>query len=80
MLTQVPDQMRGRTAAVNTVFISSSNELGDFESGIVAGFIGPVAAVVAGGIGTLLVVVAVWRGFPQLKALRRLDAQPEGQK
>jgi len=77
MLTQVPDEMRGRTAAVNTVFISSSNELGDFESGLVAGFIGPVAAVVAGGIGTLLVVVAVWRGFPQLKGLKGLGKDPK---
>jgi len=72
MLTQVPDEMRGRTSAVNTVFISSSNELGDFESGVVAGFIGPVAAVVVGGIGTLLVVLGVWKLFPQLVALKGL--------
>ncbi|HTH14536.1 MAG TPA: MFS transporter, partial [Spirochaetia bacterium] len=73
MLTYVPDEMRGRTSAVNTVFISSSNELGDFESGVVAGFIGPVAAVVVGGIGTLLVVLGVWKLFPQLVALKGLD-------
>lgn len=73
MLTQVPDEMRGRTAAVNTVFISSSNELGDFESGVVAGFIGPVAAVVAGGIGTLLVVAGVWKLFPELVQLKGLS-------
>jgi len=73
MLTQVPDEMRGRTSAVNTVFISSSNELGDFESGVVAGFIGPVAAVVVGGIGTLLVVAGVWKLFPELVALKGLD-------
>jgi MFS family permease len=72
MLTQVPDEMRGRTSAVNTVFISSSNELGDFESGLVAGFIGPVAAVIVGGIGTLVVVLGVWRLFPQLAALKGL--------
>ncbi len=72
MLTQVPDEMRGRTSAVNTVFISSSNELGDFESGVVAGFIGPVAAVVVGGVGTLLVVIGVWKLFPQLVALKGL--------
>jgi len=75
MLTEVPDEMRGRTAAVNTVFISSSNELGDFESGVVAGFIGPVAAVVAGGVGTLLVVAAVWKLFPELRTLRRLGSK-----
>jgi len=72
MLTEVPDSMRGRTSAVNTVFISSSNELGDFESGLAASLVGPVAAVVAGGIGTLIVVAAVWRYFPQLKKLGRL--------
>ena len=72
MLTQVPDEMRGRTSAVNTVFISSSNELGDFESGVVAGFLGPVAAVVVGGIGTLVVVLGVWKLFPQLAALKGL--------
>jgi len=75
MLTQVPDEMRGRTSAVNTVFISSSNELGDFESGVAAGFLGPVVAVVAGGIGTLLVVVGVWKFFPQLKALKGLGKE-----
>lgn len=73
MLTQVPDEMRGRTSAVNTVFISSSNELGDFESGVVAGFLGPVAAVVVGGVGTLLVVLGVWKLFPELPALKGLD-------
>ena len=72
MLTQVPDEMRGRTSAVNTVFISSSNELGDFESGVVAGFLGPVAAVVVGGIGTLVVVMGVWKLFPQLASLKHL--------
>ncbi len=75
MLTQVPDEMRGRTSAVNTVFISSSNELGDFESGVVAGLVGPVAAVVAGGIGTLLVVLGVWKLFPQLVALKGLHKE-----
>ncbi len=78
MLTQVPDEMRGRTSAVNTVFISSSNELGDFESGVVAGLIGPVAAVVAGGIGTILVVLGVWKLFPQLSALKGLHKETEG--
>lgn len=78
MLTQVPDEMRGRTAAVNTVFISSSNELGDFESGVVAGFIGPVAAVVVGGIGTVLVVLGVWKLFPELAALKGLGDKAKG--
>lgn len=75
MLTHVPDEMRGRMGAVNTVFISSSNELGDFESGIVAGFLGPVAAVVVGGVGTLLVVAGVWKWFPELVALKTLGPE-----
>jgi MFS family permease len=77
MLVNVPDEMRGRTSAVNTVFISSSNELGDFESGVVAGLIGPVAAVVVGGVGTLFVVLGVWRFFPQLVALKELGKPEE---
>jgi MFS family permease len=53
----VPDEMRGRVSSVNSMFISSSNEIGDFESGTVAGLIGTVPAVVFGGCMTLLIVV-----------------------
>ena len=49
-----PDAMRGRVAAVNSVFIGASNELGEFESGAVAAAIGTVPAVVVGGVGTLV--------------------------
>jgi MFS family permease len=74
MLVQLrtPDEMRGRTTAVNTVFIESSNELGAFESGLVARFFGPVASVVSGGFGTLSVVAFVALAFPQLRSMRRL--------
>ena len=69
---ETPDPMRGRVAAVNTVFIGASNELGEFESGVLAALIGTVPAVVAGGVGTL-VVVALWqRGFPALRDRDRL--------
>ncbi len=69
MQTLTPDEMRGRVAAVNSVFISSSNELGGFESGAAAAAFGPVASVVAGGVGTILVVLTVaWR-WPRLLAL-----------
>jgi MFS family permease len=65
-----PDAMRGRVSAVNMVFIGASNELGEFESGITAQWLGAEASVVLGGIGTL-VVVAIWAlRFP---ALRRVD-------
>lgn len=69
-----PDAMRGRVAAVNSVFIGASNELGEFESGAVAAVIGTVPAVVVGGVGTL-VVCALWmRWFPALRYRDRLTA------
>ena len=68
-----PDEMRGRVSALNALFIGTSNELGAFESGVVAGFLGPVFSVVAGGIGTILVVVTVAGLFPQLRNFGRLD-------
>ena len=73
-----PNEMRGRVSAVNAIFISSSNELGGFESGTVAHFFGPVASVVSGGIGTIAVVLA-WAGlFPNLRKVGRLiDADVE---
>jgi MFS family permease len=65
-----PDEMRGRVSAVNMLFIGASNEFGQFESGITAQWMGAVPAVIAGGIGTL-VVVGLWSVlFP---ALRRVD-------
>jgi hypothetical protein len=54
-----PDAMRGRVSAVNMLFIGASNELGEFESGTTAALLGTVPAVVAGGIGTLI-VVGLW--------------------
>jgi MFS family permease len=66
-----PDHMRGRVNAVNSLFIGTSNQLGEFESGIVAGLIGPVAAVAFGGVGTIAVVL-LW-GWGLFPALRRVD-------
>lgn len=57
MQVLTPDVMRGRVAAVNTIFISSSNELGSYESGQVAAWFGPVFSVVSGGVGTIVVVI-----------------------
>ena len=70
MQTLTPDEMRGRVAAVNSVFISSSNELGSFESGEVAAlFRSSVASVVSGGVGTIVVVLlTAWR-WPRLVRL-----------
>lgn len=64
-----PDAMRGRVSAVNLVFISSSNELGAFESGMTAEWFGPVLSVVGGGIGTILVVLAATACWPELLRL-----------
>jgi MFS family permease len=67
-----PDDMRGRVSAVNSVFISASNELGSFESGLVARFFGPVMSVVSGGIGTIVVVaLAAWI-WPEIRKLQKL--------
>ncbi|MFO1288885.1 MAG: MFS transporter [Rubrivivax sp.] len=63
---ETPDAMRGRVSAVNSVFIGASNQLGEFESGATAAWLGPVGSVVLGGIGTI-VVAALWlRLFPAL--------------
>jgi MFS family permease len=69
MQTLTPDDMRGRVAAVNSVFISSSNELGGFESGAAAALFGPVVSVVAGGVGTILVVLLVALRWSRLVTL-----------
>jgi len=69
-----PDEKRGRVSAVNSLFIGTSNELGGFESGFVAYLLGPVFSVVSGGIGTILVVVAVAVIWPEIRKYGRLDA------
>ena len=62
----------GRVGSVNSLFIGASNELGGFESGVAAAALGPVGAVVVGGIGTLLVVGMIARLAPQLRDLGAL--------
>ena len=68
-LTQLatPDEMRGRVNAVDMIFIGTSNEFGQFESGVTAQWFGTVPAVVLGGVGTLLVVAAWTWLFPELR-------------
>jgi hypothetical protein len=68
-----PNELRGRVSAVNSLFIGTSNQLGEFESGAVAGLFGPVFSVVAGGIGTLFVVTLVALKWPEVGRLRRLE-------
>lgn len=69
---ETPDHMRGRVSAINSVFIGASNQLGEFESGATAAWLGPVGSVVAGGIGTVLVVLAWMKLFPDLARRDRL--------
>jgi hypothetical protein len=66
MQMETPDEMRGRVAAVNGVFIGASNELGEFESGLTAALWGPVISVVAGGMGTVAIALAWFKLFPDL--------------
>ncbi|AHX14819.1 MFS transporter [Dyella jiangningensis] len=71
-----PDDMRGRVSAVNAIFINTSNQLGEFESGVLAAWVGAVNSTVIGGIGTL-VVVALWMAmFPTLRRRQRLHSEP----
>jgi MFS family permease len=71
---ETPNEMRGRVSAVNSIFIGASNQLGEFESGITAGWFGAVPSAVIGGIGTLLVVGAWMKMFPALAQRQRLAA------
>jgi len=68
-----PEEMRGRVSAVNLLFIVTSNQLGEFESGSLAALIGTTEAVVAGGIGTILVALLWMRLFPSLRRMDRLE-------
>jgi MFS family permease len=71
---ETPDAIRGRVSAVNSMFIGASNELGEFESGVTAKYLGTVRAVVLGGFATLIVVSSYMKIFPEL---RKLDRFPE---
>ncbi|HEY4338178.1 MAG TPA: MFS transporter, partial [Puia sp.] len=66
---KTPDAMRGRVSAVNSMFINSSNELGQFESGVMAKLMGVVPSVIFGGCMTIGIVIATWFRFPGLRKL-----------
>jgi MFS family permease len=68
-----PDEMRGRVNAVNSLFIGTSNQLGEFESGMLAGVVGPVVAGIVGGVGTIVVVLLWTRLFPDLLKVKTLQ-------
>lgn len=73
-----PDALRGRVTAVNQIFIGSSNEIGALRAGLMSALVGPVAAVVMGGFGTILVTLAVARAVPSLRRLPPLDELKPG--
>ena len=74
---ETPDEIRGRVSAVNSVFIGASNELGEFESGVTAGWLGLTRAILLGGVATL-VVTGLWAVlFP---VLSRMDRFPHHEK
>ncbi len=68
-----PDAMRGRVGAVNFLFINASNQLGDFESGMVAALLGAMPAALIGGIGTVLIALVWMKLFPSLRHVERLE-------
>ena len=73
---RTPDAMRGRVSAVHSLFTGTSNQLGEFESGLLAALLGPVAAVLIGGVGTI-VVAALWMSrFPELRRFRLVESEP----
>lgn len=75
MQTHTPDAMRGRVAAVNSIFIASSNEIGAFESGFTAKYMGLVPAVLFGGSMTIVVVIVIALALPELRRLQFTDSQ-----
>jgi MFS family permease len=75
---ETPDEMRGRVGAVNSLFVGTSNTLGEFESGVTAAWFGVVPAVLIGGIGTVLVALAWMRLFPQLATVDNMGVDKMG--
>ncbi len=69
MQLNTPDELRGRVASINLIFINSSNELGQFESGVTSKFLGTLPAVIFGGAMSVIVVAATWLKFPKLRKL-----------
>jgi len=74
---RTPDEMLGRVSAVNSLFIGTSNQLGEFESGVTAGWWGARPAVLVGGIATITVALLWMKLFPELRLTRSLEKEPE---
>jgi hypothetical protein len=74
---RTPDEMLGRVSAVNSLFIGTSNQLGEFESGVTAGWWGARPAVLVGGIATITVALLWMKLFPELRRTRSLEREAE---
>jgi MFS family permease len=74
---QTPDEMRGRVSAVNFMFVGTSNQLGEFESGILASLVGTVPSAALGGIGTIVVALLWMKLFPELRQMDKLQVETE---
>jgi MFS family permease len=77
---ETPDEKRGRVSAINYLFVGSSNTLGEFESGLVAAWLGAVPSVVIGGLGSLLVATVWMMLFPDLRRIDRFEPADTEQK
>jgi len=75
---ETPDAMRGRVSAVNSVFVGASNQLGEFQIGAAAALLGPVAAVVAGGLVTATLPLLWWKFFPALSQRDAMESSDAG--
>ena len=72
---ETPDDMRGRVSAVNSLFVSASNQLGDFRAGLMAAWLGTIPAVVIGGVGALLVVAVGRKAFAALYRVETFETR-----
>jgi predicted MFS family arabinose efflux permease len=77
---ETPDEKRGRVSAINYLFVGSSNTLGEFESGLVAAWLGAVPSVVIGGLGSLVVATVWMMLFPDLRRIDRFEPADSEQK
>jgi hypothetical protein len=76
---ETPDEMRGRVSAVNSLFIGTSNQLGEFESGVTASWFGIIPATIIGGVGSV-VIALIWMGlFPGLRKLQSVATSATGE-
>jgi hypothetical protein len=72
---ETPDDMRGRVSAVNSLFVSASNQLGDFRAGLMAAWLGTIPAVMVGGVGALLVVLVGRKAFAKLYRVETFETR-----